>query len=70
MTMMIHGTILSLTLLPLAILGGATDPHASADQDDFHDPVDPIQWTGSYTRALTMARETGKPILLEFRCQP
>jgi hypothetical protein len=29
-----------------------------------------IQWLGNYKEALTEARKTGKPIFLEYRCEP
>ena len=30
---------------------------------------DAIEWLGSYQEARQRARETGKPILVEFRCE-
>ena len=30
---------------------------------------DSINWLGNYQEALRVARETGKPIFLEFRCE-
>lgn len=30
---------------------------------------DGITWLGDYQEALKVARETGKPIFLEFRCE-
>ena len=30
---------------------------------------DDINWLGSYSEGLRMARETGKPLLVEFRCE-
>ena len=30
---------------------------------------DSIEWLGSYREGLQRARETGKPILVEFRCE-
>jgi hypothetical protein len=29
----------------------------------------PLDWLGNYKEALKVARETGKPIFLEFRCE-
>lgn len=29
-----------------------------------------IQWLDSYPKALAEAKRTGKPIFLEFRCEP
>jgi hypothetical protein len=31
---------------------------------------DEIQWLDHYPSALKAARETGKPIFLEYRCEP
>ena len=31
---------------------------------------DSIEWIESYSEAIAVARRTGKPILLEFRCFP
>ncbi len=31
---------------------------------------DDINWLGSYAEALKAAKETGKPIVLEYRCEP
>ena len=30
---------------------------------------DSIEWLGSYQEGLQRARQTGKPILVEFRCE-
>jgi hypothetical protein len=52
-------TTLSLILACLAaLLGGA----ARAQEEG-------IDWLGDYREALRQARQTGKPILLEFRCE-
>jgi hypothetical protein len=29
-----------------------------------------IQWLDNYQQALKLARESGKPIFLEYRCEP
>lgn len=61
-----------LALLPLA----GSDEGASSQSDlSGAEPVDSgnggsIDWTRSYSRAVAEARETGKPIFLEFRCRP
>jgi hypothetical protein len=44
-------------LLALATLS------AAAQSDD-------INWLGSYKEALSVAKKTGKPIFLEYRCEP
>ena len=31
---------------------------------------DDINWLGSYKEALRVAKQTGKPIFLEYRCEP
>ena len=30
---------------------------------------DTLNWLGNYKEALKVAKETGKPIFLEFRCE-
>lgn len=30
---------------------------------------DSIEWLGSYREGLQRARQTGKPLLVEFRCE-
>ena len=32
--------------------------------------VDAVDWLDNYQQALQVARDTGKPIFLEFRCEP
>ena len=32
--------------------------------------ADDINWLGSYKEALSAAKQTGKPIFLEYRCEP
>ena len=32
-------------------------------------PDDSVQWLGDYREALRQAKETRKPILVEFRCE-
>lgn len=39
-------------------------PAASAQSGD------EIVWLDNYPAALRLARETGKPIFLEYRCEP
>lgn len=31
--------------------------------------ADSIEWLGSYREGLQRARQTGKPLLVEFRCE-
>lgn len=31
---------------------------------------DSLEWLGDYKQALEQARQTKKPIFLEFRCEP
>ena len=49
---------LSTVLLSLVVSGGC----AFSAQDS-------IEWLGSYREGLQRARQTGKPILVEFRCE-
>ena len=32
--------------------------------------VDAIEWLDNYQEALRVAKATGKPIFLEYRCEP
>ena len=45
--------------LSLLLLSAAASLHASDD----------INWLGSYSEGRRVARETGKPLLVEFRCE-
>jgi hypothetical protein len=46
-------------ILGLASLAGAGSPR----------PSDEITWLDNYSEALREAKQTGKPIFLEFRCE-
>lgn len=49
-----------------AIFGGAAffaGPQVHAQEEG-------IQWLSSYREAIAEAKRTGKPIFLEFRCEP
>ena len=48
----------SILLLSVAVFG-----QAKADDED-------IVWLDNYQAALKEARATGKPIFLEYRCEP
>ena len=45
-----------------AVLLSCLCPLAAQDDD--------INWLGSYQEALQVAKKTGKPIFLEYRCEP
>ena len=32
--------------------------------------VDSVDWLDNYQQALQVAKDTGKPIFLEYRCEP
>jgi len=32
--------------------------------------VDAVDWLDNYQQALQVAKDTGKPIFLEYRCEP
>jgi hypothetical protein len=49
-------------LLLWAILAGAIGVSLAAQDDS-------INWLGSYREALRQAKETGRPIFVEFRCE-
>ena len=42
-------------------------PTAAAGQP-FED--DTLEWLDDYQQALALAKETGRPLLVEFRCSP
>jgi hypothetical protein len=58
---MMRKRILAATAVAAVALGGARS--MAADDDAVH-------WLGSYSQALAEARRTGKPIFLEYRCEP
>ena len=51
-------------MVPVILLAAALAAPLLAQKDD------DINWLGSYDEALRVSRETGKPIFLEFRCEP
>lgn len=51
----------------LAVLSPlAAQPQASSSSSD----DDSIYWLDNYQEALKQAKATGKPIFLEYRCEP
>lgn len=50
------------TVLTLVLLGLAAAAQAQE--------VDAIDWLDNYQEALRVAKATGKPIFLEYRCEP
>ena len=48
-------------------LGAPGHPEAAGRQ-----PIedDTLEWLGNYQQALELAKETGRPLLVEFRCSP
>ncbi|MEM1248076.1 MAG: hypothetical protein AAGA81_06325 [Acidobacteriota bacterium] len=53
-------------LAPVALSLAALAPASAAVNND----SDTLSWTKSYDEALQEAKETGKPLFLEFRCAP
>ncbi len=49
-------------LLPLLLLASSTILHAQEEET--------VEWFSDYKQALAEAKRTGKPIFLEFRCEP
>ena len=41
---------------------------ATAGVQPFED--DTLEWLDNYQQALALAKETGRPLLVEFRCAP
>jgi len=52
---------LPMKFLPFALLALTLPVFAQDDE---------LNWIDNYRDALKQARETGKPIFLEFRCEP
>jgi uncharacterized protein YyaL (SSP411 family) len=52
--------------LPLALflLAGSAAPLTLAQE------VDAVEWLDNYDEAIKVAKATGKPIFLEYRCEP
>jgi hypothetical protein len=59
--MAIHKRYLGLAALLACVAGSIVGPAQSQE--------DGIYWYGDYQQALKKAKETGKPIFLEFRCE-
>lgn len=55
--------MLTRLLTALLALAAIATPLLAQKDDD-------INWLGSYDEAIRVARQTGKPIFLEFRCEP
>ena len=51
------------TLLPLCLL-------ALAGLQLPAQPVDAVEWLDNYQEAIQLAKSSGKPIFLEYRCEP
>jgi uncharacterized protein YyaL (SSP411 family) len=53
------------SLLPLALAASVfCAPTPARGQEE------PVYWFGDYKEAVKEARRTGKPIFLEYRCEP
>lgn len=68
-----HGTLRpsGVPLLAAAglLVGLSASGHSSAAQGQpFED--DTLEWLGNYQQALALAKATGRPLLVEFRCSP
>ena len=46
----------------------ASGPPVAAGEQPFED--DTLEWLDNYQQALALAKETGRPLLVEFRCSP
>ena len=55
-------TLLSISLCVASLAWQPSSLHAQ--------PVDPVDWLDNYQEALQLAKATGKPIFLEYRCEP
>lgn len=58
------------TALFLLTLGGAAPAAFSQSPGSKAAAPDEIVWLDNYQQALQAAKATGKPIFLEFRCEP
>ncbi len=56
-------------LLALLVLGGLASPVA-AQRQRLSPQAARYGWSGDYQQARELARKTGKPIFLVFRCVP
>jgi len=51
------------------LVGLSVPGHLSAARGQpFED--DTLEWLDNYQQALALAKETGRPVLVEFRCSP
>ena len=55
-------TLLSISLMLAGLAWQSAPLHAQ--------PVDAVDWLDNYQEALQLAKATGKPIFLEYRCEP
>ena len=56
-------------LAPLALAAVAALPAAVAAPTG-QPETETLEWIGDYQQALALAKETGRPLLVEFRCGP
>ncbi len=49
---------------------GLSVPGCSSSSADPQFEDDTLEWLGNYQQALALAKETGRPMLVEFRCSP
>ena len=56
--------------VPLAVAGLCAAAALFLPHPGVHAQDEGIQWLSSYKEAVAEAKRTGKPIFLEFRCEP
>lgn len=56
------------SLVPLSLSGRSSV--VVAESGSVQDDDETLEWLNDYDEALALAKETGRPILLEFRCSP
>ena len=53
-------------ILLCLVAGLALQPNTALQAQE----VDAVDWLDNYQQALQVAKDTGKPIFLEYRCEP
>ncbi len=56
--------------LPLSLAAASLFAAITSFAPELRAQDDGIQWLSSYKEAIAEAKRTGKPIFLEFRCEP
>ncbi len=60
----------ALLLAAAGLFVGLSGPGHSAAAGGQPLEDDTLEWLSNYEQALALAKETGRPLLVEFRCSP